>query len=95
MNFSYLVIELDQPFIWYDIFFWIQEIEKKIKELQAACEEMKKEINNRQLESKTLKEDVENTKRENVLEAKELEKSQDEMEKLKVKISYTMEREII
>ena len=52
---------------------------------------MKKEINNRQLESKTLKEDVENTKRENVLEAKELEKSQDEMEKLKVKISYTME----
>lgn len=69
--------------MWY-IFFWIQEIEKKIKELQAACEEMKKEINNRQLESKTLKEDVENTKRENVLEAKELEKSQDEMEKLKV-----------
>lgn len=63
----------------------LQEIEKKIKELQAACEEMKKEINNRQLESKTLKEDVENTKRENLLEAKEVEKSQDEMEKLKVR----------
>lgn len=63
----------------------LQEIEKKIKELQAACEEMKKEINNRQLEAKTLKEDVENTKRENLLEAKEVEKSQDEMEKLKVR----------
>lgn len=62
------------------------EIEKKIKELQAACEEMKKEINNRQLESKTLKEDVENTKRENLLEAKEVEKSQDEMEKLKAEL---------
>lgn len=73
---------------------WLQEIEKKIKELQAACEEMKKEINNRQLEAKTLKEDVEDTKRGNVLEAKELEKSQDEMEKLKVRLDKRIQNKV-
>lgn len=73
---------------------WLQEIEKKIKELQAACEEMKKEINNRQLEAKTLKEDVEDTKRGNVLEAKELEKSQDEMEKLKVRFNKRIQNKV-
>lgn len=59
------------------------EIEKKIKELQTACDDMKKEIVQRQLEVKTLKEDLDNATRQNVQETKEYEKLTEKMENLK------------
>lgn len=62
------------------------EIEKKIKELQTACDEMKKEIVQRQLEVKTLKEDLDTATRQNTQESKEYEKLVDTMENLKGKL---------
>lgn len=59
------------------------ETEKKIKELQAACDEIKKEIMQRQMENKSLKEDLESNNRQNIQDKKEYEKLIDEMEKLK------------
>ncbi|KAL3853073.1 hypothetical protein ACJMK2_016653 [Sinanodonta woodiana] len=59
------------------------EIEKKIKELQAAADEMKKEISQRQLEAKTLREDLEHAQRQCSLDSKEYEKLQDKLENLK------------
>lgn len=65
-----------------------QETEKKIKELQSACDEIKKEIMQRQMESKSFKEDLENNNRQIVLDKKEYEKLIDEMEKLKVSFFF-------
>ena len=61
----------------------LKETEKKIKELQAACDEIKKEIMQRQMENKSLKEDLESNSRQNIQDKKEYEKLIDEMEKLK------------
>ena len=61
-----------------------QEIEKKIKELQQACDDMKKEIVQRQLEVKTLKEDLDTSSRQVSLDSKEYEKLTEKMENLKV-----------
>ncbi|XP_050405069.2 coiled-coil domain-containing protein 146 [Patella vulgata] len=59
------------------------EVEKKIKELQTACDDMRKEIAQRQNESKNLREDLDTANRQMVTEKKEYEKLNDEMEKLK------------
>lgn len=59
------------------------EMEKKIKELQQACEEMRKEIGQRQLEGKTLKEDLETSARQVAMDRKEYEKLTEKMESLK------------
>ena len=63
---------------------YIQEMEKKIKELQQACEDMKKEIGQRQLEGKTLKEDLESSARQVTMDKKEYDKLVEKMENLKV-----------
>ena len=65
-----------------------QEMEKKIKELQQACEEMRKEIGQRQLEGKTLKEDLETSARQVAMDRKEHEKLVEKMESLKVKMDH-------
>ena len=62
-------------------------MEKKIKELQQACEEMRKEIGQRQLEGKTLKEDLETSARQVAMDRKEHEKLVEKMESLKVKMN--------
>ncbi|XP_052779091.1 coiled-coil domain-containing protein 146-like [Mya arenaria] len=59
------------------------EIEKKMKELQAACDDMKKEIVQRQLETKTLREDLDNSTRQVKKDQQEYEKEQEKMENLK------------
>ncbi|XP_060560310.1 coiled-coil domain-containing protein 146-like [Ruditapes philippinarum] len=59
------------------------EIEKKIKELQQACDDMKKEIVQRQLEVKTLKEDLDTSNRQVSMDSKEYEKLTEKMENLK------------
>ena len=59
-------------------------MEKKIKELQQACEDLKKEIGQRQLEGKTLKEDLESSARQVTIDKKEYDKLTEKMENLKV-----------
>ncbi|KAL4226619.1 hypothetical protein ACF0H5_014602 [Mactra antiquata] len=59
------------------------EIEKKIKELQQACDDMRKEIVQRQLEVKTLKEDLETSNRQVSKDSKDYEKLTEKMENLK------------
>ena len=59
-------------------------MEKKMKELQAACDDMKKEIVQRQLEVKTLREDLDNSTRQVKKDHQEFEKLQDKLENLKV-----------
>ncbi|XP_069141238.1 coiled-coil domain-containing protein 146-like [Argopecten irradians] len=59
------------------------EIEKKLKEIQAASEDMKKEIVQRQMEAKTLREDMETTQRQCLAEQKEYDQLKSEMENLK------------
>lgn len=60
-------------------------MEKKIKELQAACEELRREITQRQAESKNLKEDLEAKKREIQADKKTYEEANEEKERLKVR----------
>ncbi|XP_046573953.1 LOW QUALITY PROTEIN: coiled-coil domain-containing protein 146-like [Haliotis rubra] len=59
------------------------EIEKKIKQLQAACDEMRKEIGQSQNEAKNLREDLEANQRQLGLDNKEYEELTEKMEKLK------------
>jgi t-SNARE complex subunit (syntaxin) len=66
-----------------------QEIEKKIKELQQACDDMKKGIVQRQLEVKTLKEDLDTSNRQVSMDSKEYEKLTEKMENLKVSIYHS------
>lgn len=61
-------------------------MEKKVKELQAACDDMRKEIAQRLLEAKTLREDLDSTQRQYNIDNKEFEIITEEMEKLKVTI---------
>ena len=59
-------------------------MEKKLKELQQACEDLKKEIGQRQLENKTLKEDLETSARQVTIDKKDYDKATEKMENLKV-----------
>ncbi|XP_071082884.1 coiled-coil domain-containing protein 146-like isoform X2 [Haliotis cracherodii] len=59
------------------------EIEKKIKQLQTACDEMRKEIGQSQNEAKNLREDLETNQRQLGLDNKEYEELTEKMEKLK------------
>ena len=69
---------------WVVLFLSEQEVEKKIKELQVACEDLRKEITQRQAESKNLKEDLESKKREMLADKKTFDEANEEKERLKV-----------
>ncbi|XP_046358151.2 coiled-coil domain-containing protein 146-like isoform X1 [Haliotis rufescens] len=60
------------------------EIEKKIKQLQTACDEMRKEIGQSQNEAKNLREDLETNQRQLGLDNKEYEELTEKLEKLKL-----------
>ncbi|XP_076468743.1 coiled-coil domain-containing protein 146-like [Babylonia areolata] len=63
------------------------QIEKKIKELQAATEEMRKEIINRQMEAKNLREDLEAASRQYATDRKEYEDLEDQLDRLKADLA--------
>ena len=63
-------------------------MEKKIKELQAACEELRREITQRQTESKNRKEDLETKIREIQVDKKTFDEANEEKERLKVDKTY-------
>lgn len=65
-------------------FFLLQEVEKKIKELHAACEELRREITQRQAEGKNLKEDLDTKVREIQSDKKIFDEANEEKERLKV-----------
>lgn len=69
---------------WVSIKYLVQEVEKKIKELQAACEELRREISQRQTEGKNLKEDLDTKVREIQADKKTFDEANEEKERLKV-----------
>jgi len=66
------------------------EVEKKIKELQAACDDLRREITQRQAEAKNLKEDLDTKKKEIASDKKMFEESNEEKERLKASSSQIL-----
>lgn len=66
---------------------YFQEIEKKIKDLQASCDELRREIVQRQGESKNLKEDLDAKRKDILADKKSFEEANEEKERLKVRFS--------
>lgn len=63
---------------------YLQEVEKKIKELHASCDELRREITQRQAEGKNLNEDLQSNKKDLIADRKVFEEANEEKERLKV-----------
>lgn len=64
----------------------LKEVEKKIKDLQASCDELRREIVQRQGESKNLREDLEAKRKDILTDKKSFEEANEEKERLKVRL---------